>query len=77
MQSHYTCKCIYGLAENIYIYIYMYVYMKAMCPPGYHHSGSVATHAVRHMMYGYLLLAPMRQRMFKKPSKERKISGYK
>ena len=22
----------------------MYVYMKTMCPPGYHHIGSVATH---------------------------------
>ena len=23
-----------------------------MCPPGYHHNGFVATHALRHMMYG-------------------------
>ena len=22
-----------------------------MCPPGYHHNGFVATHALRHMMY--------------------------
>ena len=25
--------------------------MKTMCPPGYHHNGSVATHALGHMMY--------------------------
>ena len=24
--------------------------MKAMCPPGYHHNGFVATHALGHMM---------------------------
>ena len=28
--------------------------MKTMCPPGYHHSGFVATHALGHIMYGYL-----------------------
>ena len=27
--------------------------MKIMCPPGYHHNGFVATHALGHMMYGY------------------------
>ena len=27
--------------------------MKTMCPPGYHHNGFVATHALGHMMYGY------------------------
>ena len=26
--------------------------MKTMCPPGYHHDGFVATHALGHMMYG-------------------------
>ena len=26
--------------------------MKTMCPPGYHHNGSVATHALGHMMHG-------------------------
>ena len=36
----------------IYIYIYIYVIMKRMCPPGYHHNGFVATHALGHMMYG-------------------------
>ena len=35
-----------------YMYIYIYVFMKAMCPPGYHHNGHMATHALEHMMYG-------------------------
>ena len=26
--------------------------MKTMCPPGYHHNGFMATHALEHMMYG-------------------------
>ena len=26
--------------------------MNTLCPPGYHHSGFVATHALGHMMYG-------------------------
>ena len=30
------------------------VIMKTMCPPGYHHNGFVATHALGHMMYGSL-----------------------
>ena len=30
----------------------IYVIMKTMCPPGYHHNGFVATHALEHMMYG-------------------------
>ena len=29
--------------------------MKTMCPPGYHHNGFVATHALGHMMYGSTL----------------------
>ena len=33
----------------------MYVIMKTMCPPGYHHNGFVATHALGHMMYGFVL----------------------
>ena len=32
----------------IYIYIYIYAIMKTMCPPGYHHHGFVATHALGH-----------------------------
>ena len=57
----------------IYIYIYIYVIMKTMCPPGYHHNGFVATHALGHMMYGYTLLVPMNQRVLNKQSKECKI----
>ena len=30
--------------------------MKTICPPGYHHNGFVATHAVGHMMYGYIYI---------------------
>ena len=33
--------------------------LKTMCPPGYHHSGFMATHALRHMMY-YAYLAIVR-----------------
>ena len=40
-----------------------------MCPPGYY-SGSVATHALEHMMFGYVLLVQMNQRVINKPSKE-------
>ena len=28
--------------------------MKTMCPPGYHHNGFVATHALGHMSYIYI-----------------------
>ena len=34
--------------RNIYATI-----MKTMYPPGYHHNGLMATHALGHMMYGY------------------------
>ena len=27
-----------------------------MCPPVYHHNGFVATHALGHMMYGYIYI---------------------
>ena len=33
--------------------------MKTMCPPGHHHNGFVATHALGHMMCSYTLLVPM------------------
>ena len=36
---------------NIYV---IYVIMKTMCPPSYLHSSFVATHALGHMMYGYI-----------------------
>ena len=42
--------------------------MKKMCPPGNHHNGFVATHALAHMMYGYTLLVPMNQRVLNKHS---------
>ena len=29
----------------------IYAIMKIMCPPGYHHNGFVATHALGHMTY--------------------------
>ena len=51
--------------------------MKTMYPPGYHHDGFVATHALGDMMYGYTLLVPMIQRVLNKKSKERNISGHK
>ena len=44
--------------------------MKTMSPPGYNHNDFVATHALRHMMYGYTLLVPMNQRVLNKLSKE-------
>ena len=59
------------------IYVYIYAIMKTMCPPGYHHNGFVATHALGHMMYGYTLLVPMNQRVLNTQSKERNISGHK
>ena len=31
----------------------IYVIMKTMCPPGYHHNGFVATHALGHMSYTF------------------------
>ena len=49
----------------------IYVIMKTMCPPGYHHNGFVATHALGHMMYGSTLLVPMSQRVLNKQTKER------
>ena len=30
--------------------------MKTMCPPGYHHNGFVATHALGHMIYIYIYI---------------------
>ena len=50
--------------------------MKRMCPPGYHHNGFVATHALGHMMYGYTLLVPMNQRVLNKLSKEHNALGH-
>ena len=33
--------------------------MKAMCPPGYHDNGLMATHELGYMMYGDTLLVPI------------------
>ena len=35
----------------------------------------VATHTLGHIVYGYTLLVPMKQRLPNKKSKERNISG--
>ena len=51
--------------------------MKTMCPPGCHHNGFMATHALGHIMYGYTLMVPMNQSVLNKLSKERNISGRK
>ena len=48
-----------------------------MCPPGYHHNGFVATHALGHMLYGYTLLVTMNQRVLYKLSKEHHVNGHK
>ena len=37
--------------------------MKPMYPPGYHHSGFVATNELGHMICGYTLQVPMNQRV--------------
>ena len=57
--------------------IYIYAIMKTMCPPGYHHNGFVATHALGHMKYGFTLLVPMNQRVLNKLSRESNMSGHK
>ena len=51
--------------------------MKIMCPPGYHHNGFVASHALVYILYGYTLLVPVNQRVVSKSSKEHNISGNK
>ena len=61
----------------MYIYVYIYAIMKTMHPPDYHHNGFVVTRALGHMMYGYILLVPMNQRVLNKPSKELNISSEK
>ena len=42
----------------------MHAILKIMCPPGYRHNNFVATHALGQMMYGYILLVPMRQSIY-------------
>ena len=57
-QLSYGIEKPYLKMNTIYIYICIYVYiyaiMKTVCPPGYHHNGFVATHALKHMMYGLM-----------------------
>ena len=48
-----------------------------MYPPGYHYNGFTTTHALGHMMCGYILLAPMNQKVLNKLSKGCNITGYK
>ena len=55
----------------------IYVIMKTMCPPGYHHNSFAATHALGHMMYSYILLVQLNQRMLNKLSKKHNISDHK
>ena len=50
--------------------------MKTMWPPGYHHNGFVATHALGQVMHGYTLLVPVNQRVLNKLSKGHNISGH-
>ena len=65
------------ISISIYLSVYKYAIVKTMCPPGYYHNGSVAAHALGHMMYGYTLLVPMNQRVLNKLRKERNIRGHK
>ena len=51
--------------------------MKTMCPPGYHHNGFVAAHALEHMINGYTLQVSVNQKVLNKLSKERNISDHK
>ena len=43
--------------------ICIYIIMKTMCPPGHHHNGFAATHALGHTNYGYTLLTPMNEKV--------------
>ena len=53
----------------------MHAIMETMCPPSYHHNGFVS--CIVHMIYGYLLLVPMNQRVLNRLSKVHNISGHK
>ena len=48
-----------------------------MGPPSYHHNGFVENHAIWHMMYGYISLVPINQRVLNMLSKEHNVSGHK
>ena len=51
----------------------IYIYMQS-CSYIYQHNSFVSTHALGHLMYGYILLVPMTQKVLKKLSKEHNIS---
>ena len=55
----------------------IYAIMKTMSPPGYRHNGFVETHALYHIMYGYTLLVPMKQRVLNTLSKKHNINGHR
>ena len=48
---------IYNLLS---LYIYIHAIMKTMCPPGYHHNGFMATHALEHMTALLILCSLLR-----------------
>ena len=48
----------------MYIYPYIYVIMKKMCPPGYHHNGFVATHALGHIHWNRISCAQVHEFLF-------------
>ena len=54
----------------------MYAIMKTMCPLVIT-TMAVATYTLVHMIYSYILLVPMNQRVLNKQSKECNISGHK
>ena len=66
--------------KYIYTYIYIYIYitliMKKMYPPGYYRNGFMETHALIHMIHGYILSILMNQRLLNKLRKERNICLY-
>ena len=47
-----------------------------MYPPGYYRNGFMETHALMHMIHGYILSIRMNQRLLIKLSKERNICLY-
>ena len=49
--------------------------MKTMCPLGYHHNDFVATHALRHMIYSYIILAPMNLMTGKMSTQQAKLGA--
>ena len=69
----------------MYIHIYIYICTQkeqTMYPFGYYQSANgrggktsvMVTHALWNMMYGYIWLIPMNQRVLNKSTKEHKIS---